>query len=167
VGIEVGRQRVDGALDVGRRVGDIGSPQLLKGLLETLEPAALRKEMLIWVADTPGAVAPPLLPEKATQGGEYGSPGTCWVCVPHAVVFPSGAPEAVLPLVTGPPVVPDEPGLPGVPEVPGTVVAVEPVPPVPPPVTVWVLSTTFSVGAMVGTSVAMRTKATSSAANGP
>src|SRR5579872_3422772 len=52
--------------------------------------------MLIVEPDTPCEVAPPLLPEKATHGGEYGSPGT-WSDFPgHGAVAPAPA-EATVP----------------------------------------------------------------------
>ncbi len=43
---------------------------------------------LIAFAVTPRDVAPPLDPEKAMHGGEYGSPGTCHFWPAHAAVWP-------------------------------------------------------------------------------
>ncbi|HLI54898.1 MAG TPA: hypothetical protein VKU88_11270 [Acidimicrobiales bacterium] len=52
------------------------------------------------VAVTPGEVAPPLLPEKVVQGGEYGSPGTCGPVqvptLPGVVVVPPPPPPPEL-----------------------------------------------------------------------
>src|SRR6185437_14395663 len=123
---------------------------------------------------TPGAVAPPLLPENAMQGGEYGSPGTCCAWPGQPPDFPSAWDAAVEPAVLGPPAPPAAPAAPAPPPVPAAPAAPpaalappEPAAPEPAPPVLGASRTTFCCGAFVGTSIAMRTKATSSAAKGP
>src|SRR5689334_8591519 len=74
------------------------------------------------VSVTPLLLAPPFLPEKATQGGEYGSPGTwSWRSgqpdlVPVAAAAP--VPPVVVPPVVVPPVVAAAPSVPTAPPSP-------------------------------------------------
>src|SRR4051794_34866937 len=111
------------------------------------------------VVSTPRVVEPPLPPENWMQGGEYGSPGTCFPlhlvvlagrcrglagCGPVVVVAPAMAPGAVAAPPTG----------------------AAPLTPPGAPVPFASLSVTRS-RALVGTNAAMSTKASNRQANGP
>ena len=52
------------------------------------ESDVIRYVTLMALPETPADVAPPLLPENAMHGGEYGSPGTCSVCPGHPPDLP-------------------------------------------------------------------------------
>src|SRR5438270_10818785 len=60
--------------------------------------------------DTPRQLEAPLLPEKVSHGGEYGSPGICSVWPPQALTTPG-----VLTLCPADPLLPAVPAVPPVP----------------------------------------------------
>ncbi len=128
---------------------------------------------LMALALTPGEVAPPLFPEKEMQGGEYGSPATCGPA--QAADLPGAVDGGRSGCRLGrtcrgptraPPVAPAPPAAPAAAAAAGTVVAVVE-PAAADPAADWVSCTTSCCGAFVGTSMAMSTNATRSAASGP
>src|SRR5579884_1044010 len=118
--------------------------------------------MLMVVAVTPGDVAPPLPPEKAMHGGEYGSFGTWAFWPPQAATWPVAPALAGVPVPATAPPAPAAPAAPPAPEV-----APPPLPPDPAPVPAPDTCTTSRWEATVGTKTAMSTKARSMAARGP
>src|SRR5580698_3287173 len=139
------------------------------------ESEVIRYETLMAVGVTPAAVGPPLLPENAMHGGEYGSPDTCSVCPGHDPVFPVAGPATAAVLAAAVEARPAAaPAPPAAPAVPPAAAPVAPAAPVPPPArdapavsADCVSCTTSCCGAFVGTSIAISTKATRRTASGP